>query len=360
MGARPSARSRITRPDRRFGPGELAALPREERRKLAQVLLSDGPARVLEFQSTGAYDEFVLDVPLLWRSRRVRVRVADEVVDSTALTRLREAVYAASDAEGVLVAARGVAAGIGVPTGVMLVTPEMFIARLERSASIEWPDRTPRPASDRLALQRDLDRDAYLLDPVGLRWLPSLALNELPSDLAGDMAPEDLLERVAFRLFTSALGFRGERFGEATRGHRLPDAVLRWPTPGHPAALLDCKAASSGYTMAADHLLRFAEYAESLRDDLQAAGHKLRYMLILSSSFPGPQGGRHPFFGRAADLNERTGLRLVYLRADDLARTATSIEQRGLSTDARTALDWSTAFDHGLVTSEHLTSMLGD
>lgn len=163
----------------------------------------------------------MLESPVLWRPRRVRVRIADRPVDAAALQRLSEAVRSAGDAEGIMIAALGGVPPSPVPSDVMLVQPSELIARLERSASVAWPDRTPQPAYDRMQTQRDLERDAYLLDPVGLRWLPSLALHELPTELASaNIAPEDLFERVAFRLMTSALRFGGEGFGEAARGQR--------------------------------------------------------------------------------------------------------------------------------------------
>ena len=262
----PPASGRVTRPDRRFGPDDLRALSREERRKLAQVLLTDGAARVVEFHSTVGYDELVLETSLMWRPRRVRVRVADRPVDDDALRRLAEAVRTAGDAEGIMIAAVGGDPPATVPAEVMLVEPDELIARLERSASVAWPERVPHPAYEHVQAQRDLERDAFILDPVGLRWLPSLALHELPGELAGaDIAPEDLFERVAFRLMTSALRFGGERFGEATRGKRLPDAVLRWPADGRPRALMDCKATTAGYTMDSDHFLRFVGYVDALR-----------------------------------------------------------------------------------------------
>lgn len=352
------AQVRVTRPDRRFGPAELRALPREERRQLAQLLLTDGTARVVEFHNTAAYDELVLETPLLWRSRRVRARIADQPVEPANLRRLSEAVRRAGDAEGIMIAAVG-GDPTEVPDDVMLVTPAELIARLERSTSIAWLDRTPRPAYEQVQLQRNLDRDAFLLDPVGMRWLPSLALHELPSELAGaNIAAEDLLERIAFRLMTSPLRFGGERFGEAARGRRLPDAVLRWPGGGLPVALMDCKATSAGYTMDSDQFLRFVGYACDLRDELERDGHELRYMLIVSSAFPGSPGARHPFHKRALEVRERAGLQLVYLRADDLARTATRIESLGLPSAEREALDWAGLFDHGLVEADHLHAML--
>lgn len=117
---------------------------------------------------------------------------------------------------------------------------------MERCSVIAWPDRHPTPAYDRLSAQRDLDRDAFLLDPVGLRWLPALALNELPVELTGSaLVPDAIFERLAFRLLTTALRFGGVRYGESARGQRLPDAVLTWPGPSRLLALMDCKAAAT-------------------------------------------------------------------------------------------------------------------
>jgi hypothetical protein len=230
---------------------------------------------------------------------------------------------------------------------------------MERCSVIAWPNRRPEPAYDRLSLQRDLDHDAFVLDPVGLRWLPSLALNELPAELAErDLVPETLFERMAFRLFTSALRFRGRRYGEAARGQRLPDAALSWPGFSPLAALLDCKASADGYLMDSDQYLRFLGYITSLRPEIEAVGQELRYLIVLSSAFAGTAGQRHPFHERASALLEATSVRLVYFRAADLARAATVIEGRGLAPGDREALDWATVFDHGLVQSTHLSEML--
>lgn len=352
-------RRRATQSQRRFSPADLAALDRAQRRKLMQLLLTEAGSRVVDFQAPAAYDELVLESRPLWRSRRVRVRVADRPVDQADVDRLAEVVAASGDAEAVLLACVGMAHSIQVPAPVMLVGPDELIARMERCAVIAWPDRRPVPAYDRLTVQRDLDRDAFLLDPVGLRWLPSLALNELPAELAGrDLVPDAVFERMAFRLLTGALRFGGVRYGEASRGQRLPDAVLTWPEATRLVALMDCKATADGYTMDSDVYLRFTGYVSALRDELETNGAQLRYLIVLSSSFAGTPGTRHPFHSRAAALLKDTGLTLVYLRAEDLARTATMIESRGLSPAQREALDWATAFDHGMVDGTHLDAML--
>jgi len=355
-----SSRARVTQPRRRFTPADLAGLARAERRKLVQLLLTESGSHVVDFQAPAGYDELVLETRPLWRPRRVRVRIADRPIDRDSIERLAAAVAANGDAEGLLLATLGFDEEPVAPPTVMLLRPEDLIARMERCSLIAWPDRRPVPAYDRLIAHRDLNRDAFLLDPDGLRWLPSLALNELPTDLAGrDLAPEALFEGMAFRLLTSALRFGGHRYGESARGQRLPDAVLSWPGTPRLAALLDCKATADGYTMDSDHYLRFTGYISNLQADLEADGHELRYLVVLSSSFAGTVGARHPFHQRASSLLADTGVRLVYLRAEDLARAAALIESRNLSPGDRDELNWSTALDHGLVESAHLDTMLG-
>jgi len=324
-----------------------------------QLLFTESGSRVVDFQAPAGHDELVLETSPLWRPRRIRVRIANQPVNQAAVDRLADAVAANDDADGLLLAPLGFDGQPVAPPGVMLIAPDELVARMERCSVIAWPDRRPVPAYDRLSVQRDLDRDAFLLDPVGLRWLPSLALNELPAELVGrDLVPEAMFERMAFRLLTSALRFGGQRYGEAARGRRLPDAVLSWPGPSRLVALLDCKATADGYTMDSDHYLRFTGYVTNMRADLEAEGDELRYLIVLASSFTGTPGARHPFYQRAAALLDETGVRLVYLRAEDLARAAALIESRGLAPGDRDGLGWSTVFDHGLVESAHLDTML--
>ena len=210
---------------------------------------------------------------------------------------------------------------------------------------------------------RRLEDDAALLDPVGIRWLPTLALNELPVELFSQtVPPQDLLERMTFRLLTTTFRFGGERHGEAARGERLPDSTLTWPAAADErlAALVDCKATSDGYTMTSDHLLRFKGYVEAARPILAEAGYTLGYLVVVSSDFAGRAGDQHPFRGRAKELREQAGVELAYVRAVDLARLAAIVEGGELSPLRRERLDWRTALDHGLVTADHLEAMVSD
>ena len=282
----------LTQPIRRFGSSDLASLSRDERRKLFQVLLTEQGVEVVTFSGPASYDELVLKATPLWRERTIRVRIAAERVTQEDLVRLAERVRDASDSDGLMLAPLGVDDDLDVPPQVALVHADDLIRRLERTPLVGWADDVPFPAYDRLDALSHLGADAALLDPVGIRWLPILALNELPHELkAHGVTPQDLLERLAFRLLTSVFRFGGTRYGEAARGQRLADSVITWPerNTSRVAALLDCKAASHGYTMTSDHFLRFAGYVEEAKPILEAEDRDLRYLIVLSSSFPGSE-----------------------------------------------------------------------
>ena len=92
---------RSTQPQRRFGGEQLAETPREQLRKLCQVLLTETGSRVVEYNHPAAHDELVLETMPLWRPRRIRVRIAARVVEQGDVDRLAERVAEAGDADGV-------------------------------------------------------------------------------------------------------------------------------------------------------------------------------------------------------------------------------------------------------------------
>jgi hypothetical protein len=351
-----------TQPIRRFDSSDLASLPRDERRKLFQVLLTENGVEVIEYSGPAAYDELVVATRPLWRRRTIRVRIAADQVGQGDVDRLADRVRDASDSEGLMLAPLGVEGNVAVPSQLSVVGPDNLIKRLERTPLVGWTDDTPFPAYDRLDALYHLGSGAALLDPVGIRWLPVLALNEIPQELSSHGAtPQDLLERLAFRMLTSVFRFGGARHGEAARGQLLPDSVITWPerNPSRVAALVDCKAASHGYAMSSDHVLRFSGYVEKARPALEAQGYELRYFVVLSSSFPG-SGAGHPFHGRAAELKKTVGVELVYLQAIDLSGLAVSVVASEIEVAAREGLGWVAAFEHGLVTPEHLELMFSE
>jgi hypothetical protein len=325
-------------------------------RKLCHGLLLAEGARIESYRASADYDEFTVTTMALWRTRQMVVRIYHRSVEPQDLDDVRDFVEANGASEATVLPARDADSPIEPPRGIQLVWPGEMADRITASALIRWEDETPTIAVDRLELLLSLSDVTRLLDPIGIQWLPSLALNELPASLADvDVQPQDLLEQKTFRLLTASFRFGGVRYGEARRGERLPDAVLYWPDSTSTAAMLDCKAASAGYRMESDHLLRFVGYWEALAPKLEARGHDLRYLIIVSSYFPGRDDEMHPVYGRAAELEERTGLKLCYVSASDLAWAAAEIEGADVQLDDRCRIDWAGILAHVLVRSEHFS-----
>ena len=351
--------ARVTQPQRRFRPVDLAGLPRTEVRKLVHALIEESGAVVSDYQRRASHDDLYAETDVFWARRSVRVRVAFREVESRDVTRFAEALASSGDVAGWLVAPNGMQRGLAEGPGVEVIGPEQLIERLERSSRVAWNERSPSVAMDRLAHQRALFDEARLLDPVGMRWLPVLAHNEMPSELRdGEGAPQDWLERLTFRVLSHTFRFGGIRYGEAARGKRLPDALLRWPSGGIAiAALLDSKASADGYTMTSDHFLRFKEYVRICRNEAEVTGHELRYMIVLSSGFTGSRR-THPFHARQQALLDETGLSLAYVRAIDLAEAAVAVEHDELAPADRERLPWAGLFDAGMVEAHHFRVMI--
>lgn len=352
----------VTRPRRQFTSKDLSGLTRPRARKLAQVVLTEAGARIVDYNHPGGYDEFVLEVVPLWSARRVRARILTSPLDQKDVDRLAERIAEEGDSEGLFFAVHDAnTPNVDLPPNILIVSATEMVAHLKRSALVGWKDQKPSPSYELLATQRILDRDASFLDPVGIRWLPTLALNELPPDLRdGEVEPQDVLERIAFRLLTSVFRFGGERYGESMRGQRLPDALLTFQRADLAlvGVLLDCKAAASGYKMEGDHELRFQNYVNTLSPELSERGIDLQFVAVLSSSFPGRSGSRHPFHQRNKRMQDEVGVSLSYLRAVDLARTAVSVISNELSPAKRERLGWESVFGTGLVTAPDLVAMI--
>lgn len=349
----------VTRAQRGFGPEQLAGLGREEVRKLCHALLLAEGAAVDDYRSQTDFDEFTVSTPGLWHTRRLIVRIYHRIVEQSDLDDTHAFAMATGAVEAlVLPTVHG--DSIKAPPGVVVIPPAATSDRITASSLARWVQERPSVAVDRLELTLQL-ASTTLLDPVGIQWLPSLALNELPSALADtQVEPQDLLERKTFRLLTATFRFGGVRYGESARGKALPDSVLHWPDGSGVAVMVDCKAASSGYTMTSDHLLRFVNYWETLAPELTDEGLDLQYLLVVSSYFPGADGDRHPFNNRLQQLGEKTGLNLAYVMASDLAWLAAETEALDVPLADRARIDWHSVLQKGLVTSEHLTNALGE
>ena len=359
--ARADGQRPVTRAHRGFSADELRQLEREDLRKLCHGLLLADAADVNDYRPTAEMDEFTVNVPSLWHMHRVLMRIYHRPICNEDLDDARAFAATTGAIEALVLAAHGITEATSlVGPGLTIMSAEEFVERITSSALVRWDADQPSLAIDRLDLMLHLSRTA-LVDPVGIEWLPSLALNELPPALTEyGIEPQDLLERKTFRLLTATFRFGGYRYGEAFRGKRLPDAVLHWPDGSPTSALLDCKAASSGYRMDADHLLRFINYWDTLAPQLDEDGRDLRYLIVLSSFFPGQQGDRHPYWNRAEEIEDKTGLHLAYITASDLAWAAARLESSDAPLQARQEIDWNGVLGSGLVKAGDLDAAVSE
>lgn len=354
----PGGTRAVTRAHRDFGADALAQLGRDQLRKLFHGLLLAEGVTVTEVRRHGDFDDFAVSTSTLWRPHRSLVRLLHRAVEQSDLDDAASYVDAVGFDNALFVTVAEPGPGLRPPHGIHVIPPADTALRIVGSPLARWHDDGPSVAVDRLDLVLQLERSSFS-DRIGLQWLPSVALNELPPALIDSgIEPQDVLERKTFRMMTAALLFDGVRYGEAARGKRLPDSVLFWPDGSACSAMVDCKAAANGYTMTADHLLRFVEYCDALAPDLEAEGSPLRYVIVVSSHFPGGDGARHPYHGRAEEVEERTGLQLCYVQASDLAWLAATIEQRELPFEQRRRLDWHSALRAGLITTDQLMRLL--
>jgi hypothetical protein len=335
------------------------ALDREQLRKLCHGLLLEEGVGIENFRSTGEYDEFTITWSTSWRAHRSAVRIFHRPLSQDDLERAVVDARNFNAVEALLLGPHEIPDNLSPPVGVHMIAPQELADRITSSPLVEWNDGVPSLSTTRLGLVLDLNKTSALLDPIGIRWLPSLAFNELPTALlSSEVEPQDLFERKAFRIFTASFRFGGVRYGEAERGQRVPDSVLFWPNGSSECAMVDCKAASSGYRMESDHVLRFIGYWENMTSELRSEGRILEYLVIVSSYFPGTDGERHPYHGRAHEIEEKTGLKLVYLTASDLAWTSAQVEAGDMPLAERSRLDWRKLFDAGMPNSTDFTTLI--
>jgi hypothetical protein len=348
MGARPA-----TTPSRGFTPGAFGVLARETRRQLCQALVVEQGLRIREVVPGGEFDDLIVDVAPLWGRRVVRVRCLYRPLVQADVSTLDATTRAQGESDAYLVeAAAASRESIAASAGVTVLRSAEAVARIEASALVTWVDNVPQ--IDRTLFEFARSRLAFVrADSMGLRWLPWLARNKRPPDLPIGGPPDALFEEMTFKLFTRCFRLGGRRLGSTVPGAEAPDALLHLPA-GSQSVLLDCKAARDGYRMTAAHYRAIRDYVQTMKPLELSAGRALTHVLIVSSSFPGLAGARHPYFGRARRLQSDAQIRLAYLRADDLVRFAFSVEERDMSLAEREALLWSDFLDSGLVTSDDL------
>lgn len=323
----------------------LAALGAPLVRKLGQVLVVERGVRITRVQPRNDHDDLHTETAALWRTRPGLVRIVHRELEDQDVHILGEVARSEALAEAVLVEGFPGGAELARDPAVQVVRADELVNRIKSSALIEWDAGQPRPAQGRLELAANLNQIAVALDPVGLRWLPTLALNHVPSELKGAGSADELLERIAFRVLTTALRFNGRRLGARRRGQRVPDAILRW---NGNAALLDCKAAQYGYRMDIADQRALVEYFMRLKREEDRAGFPLQFIVVISGAFDGNDDETHPYHLRARNTKEECGATLVYLRAADLVRLAIEVESHEADPADRERIDWSSLFAIGL------------
>lgn len=336
----------------------LPDLGRSLLRQLCQVILAERGLRVMRAQPRADLDDLYVRAQVIWRTRPTRIRLLHRPLRAADVHELGEVARADALAEAVLV--EGAAGDEALPDdpAVEVIRAARFVEQVRASALIEWEDGQPRPALERLALAYDLREIAVALDPVGLRWLPTLALNQVPHELEGRGTADELFEAITFRLLTTALRLSGRRLGAEHRGQRLPDSVVSWSLEGaHRAALVDCKAAQYGYRMDIGDQRALVEYFNVQRATEAEASRDLGHVVIISSDFEGEPGGQHPYHGRARAFADEVGAKLTYLRATDLVQLLIAVERDRADPERREAIEWGALFDMGMPTSEEVAGM---
>jgi hypothetical protein len=350
-----------TDPARPFHADDLAQLGREQRRRLVQLLAREAGLSFVAHEPFPEYDDLVFGSEGFARPRRLLLRVMTREAAGADLEALEEQARATGLAEAILVlTSPGEAPAAGPQTVAHAIDADSLIGRLEDSALVGWESGKPDVLTAAFAAWEAVEKQAVTLDPVGIRWLTTLGANKRPAGLSDAPSTVDvLLEQVAFRLLTTVFRFGGWRLGAAERGEPLPDAVLLSPAgaPTKHAALLDCKARRGGFTMTKADERALCEYVGTLREQAEARGHPLRYVVILSSSFPGSDDRRHPYFGRARAL-KGVDVQLAYITAAGLVRLALEVERRDLTPADREALPWPDALDQGRVQTKDLEALL--
>jgi hypothetical protein len=335
---------------RGFSPTGWASLARNRRRQLLQVLLAEKGLELVRVDRRGDYDDLLLRTQPLLRLRGLRVRLMNIPATRDDILSLATLSAAEGMADYLLVGYENDAADI--VSDDHYLAAEGVIELLEASALVRWAEGSPEPDRESFSDLRAQEKDLVFADTAGLRWLPSLALNKKPWELReSPESADDLFEQMFFRLMTTTFGLDGRRQGSSARGKRLPDGSLLLPDGEH--ILYDCKAARDGYVMTADHERRFVEYvAAAKKDGVGPRGPMV--LLVVSSSFPGPAGARHPFHQRRRRLAVQ-GVALAYIRAIDLVAAALRLRPvLDIDSVAARQVLWRDALAHGLVLRTHL------
>lgn len=342
---------------RGFTTTDLANLSREVRRQLCQLLIVESGLRIVGVDRRADFDQMIVKSAPLWRIRRACIRVVYRSISARDVRELDALARDKGFADALLFeAAAGQGSAVASSDRVHMVSAEDLVERLEGAALVAWADGRPHPNLDSYELVRRFDTLLPSLDAVGLRWLVPLSLNKLPLELAHmGLSPDRLFERVVFRVLTSTFRFGGTRIGASAPGTAAPDAIFTAPCDSGSrfSALSDSKAARDGFVMDIADERALRDYVRDYRARAEAAGDTLRYVMVVSSSFPSKRAP-HPFDLRAARLHSDTGVKLAYVRTSDLLVLAVALERDEASPALREAIKWDVVLDQGVVTRQAL------
>jgi hypothetical protein len=350
---------RTTNPSRGLLPSNLAIISETDRRKMALLLLYEADAEVVAFDPRAGFDILTVKNRPLWADRIGQVRIFYRPIEQNDIEQADNDLRALAHSDVVLIETTPRASEVTPIDTVQLITAEDFILRLEESSLITWSaDRQPTADTGRYVDWRVV-QSATISDRVGLRYLISLSFNKPPPGLISASSPDALFERFAFRVWTTVFRFSGWRLGEVRRGKRAADAILLSPRSAPRfSALFDAKAARDGYTMSVGDERALVEYAQGMKDDPELDGFPLRFIIVVSSSFPGARTP-HPFEARSTAIKDACGLNLVYIEARDLVFLAMELEEREIPPVTRDRCDWTQAFVTGRVDLEDLRRAAG-
>ncbi len=336
---RPLAARGATNPARGLDSVGLATLSRASVRDAVLALLSERGITVVEVSERGEYDELILDLAPGLRRREGRCRIFRRTITRRDVDDLARLAAQSALAETIAIeVAERPGTVTRPPASVHLIGARELIDRFEDSAAIAWDGSVPKPDRYMLARLREMRLAPPWVDQLGLRAVTILARNKLPPELEGTGEPPDeMLERLTFRLFTHVFRFGGRDLGARERGTRAPDALLECPHACEEpfSAVLDCKASRDAWAMDADDETRLANYVESHRGELLYGEQP--FLIIVSSAFA---GGTTAFANRRRAITTRCGARLVYLRAGLLVKAALALETARAPCEQRERLPW--------------------
>lgn len=335
-----------TNPPRGLTAQALVALDHDQIRLMVTGLLAESGITVSDLSRRADHDELILTIAPGWRPREGRARILYRPVLERDLSEFAKLAAQTALSEAILfeVSDSG-SRSFSVPDGVQFVQTADLIERLEDSAAIKWDGTEPKIDRHLLAPLRAVDEASAWVDELGIRSIPILARNKMPpwwTSVA--TAPDELFERLTFRILTHVFRFGGIDLGATSRMERQPDAILESPAGGSApfSAILDCKASRDGWSMGADDETRLANYVTAHRGELVCPDEP--FLLIVSSAF---SSGTTAYEGRRDAVSDRCRARLVYWQASHLTSAALAVEKSGMAPADREQLPWEAYFAQG-------------